>query len=563
MARLDAMGATDPRASEPSPRDVPRAGRILAAAALLAVMWFALLGHRDLLHPDEGRYAEIPREMVASGDWITPHLDGLKYFEKPPLQYWATGAAFGLLGAGNATARLWPASLGFLGILWVFLLGRRLFGPLAAVYAALILASGLLWVAMGHLLTLDMGLSVFLALAIGALLWAQSERGDPVRERRWMLLAWGALAAATLSKGPVAVVLAAGTVVLYSLWQRDLALWRHLHLGRGLLLFLALAAPWFVAVGLRNPGFTEFFFLHEHFARFATDVAGRVHPWWTFVPVVLLGSAPWVGSATLALVRPGFAWRSGSGGFDPVRFVWVHVVFTVVFFSASHSKLVPYVLPVFPALALLAGRRLALRPRFSWDALAAVALGLLIFGTTLAPGLVASLDLPRSLLLGYRPYILSASGLLIAAGAIGLRLRAAGLRSAALLSASSLLAFQLLLWGFQVLAPVHSSRCLADAIRSCTGDDVPVYSVNRYDQPLPFYLRRTVELVSERGELDYGLREEPDKAIPDLDTFRKIWSGKEQGVAVMSSDLYRALLESGLPMRLLHEDPRRVAVLRR
>ena len=101
--------------------------KVFLAAALLGLAWFVGLGHRDLFQTDEGRYAEIPREMLATGDWVTPRLDGLKYFEKPPLQYWATAAAYTVFGESNATSRLWTALMGFLGILMTAFAARRLF----------------------------------------------------------------------------------------------------------------------------------------------------------------------------------------------------------------------------------------------------------------------------------------------------------------------------------------------------------------------------------------------------------------------------------------------------
>ena len=536
---------------------------ILAAALWIAAVWLAFSGYRDLIQPDEGRYAEIPREMMASGDWVTPRLDGLKYFEKPPLQYWATAAVFAVFGEGNATARAWPIGLGLLTVLWVFLLGRRLFDAETGALAAIVLASSLLWVAVGHILTLDTGLSAFLALALGSMAWAQTCRGEPARVRRWMLLAWAALGAATLSKGPVAILLCGATVVLYSLWQRDLAIWKHLHLGKGILVLLAVAAPWFVVVGLRNPGFTSFFFLHENFARYTTDVHGRVHAWWIYAPILLLGFAPWIRSAALAIVRPGFAWRSGAGGFEPARLLWVWCVFTVLFYSASHSKLIPYVQPVFPALAVLAARRLRERPRLGLDAAGAIALGLVVAAVPLLPDEIVAPELPKSLLEGYRPFLFCGAGILVLAGSAVLFRKDTGLRGAAWLGGGSLLAFQILLLGYQSLAPVHSSRELARAIDGAIGRDAPVFSVNRYDQPLPFYLRRTVVLVHSRGELAYGLDEEPEKGIADVDTFQRAWLGQDQAAAVLSVDDYRAFSKEGLPMRTIYEDPRRVAVVRR
>src|SRR5579872_5247145 len=174
--------------------------KIFLAAALLALAWFAALGHRDLFQTDEGRYAEIPREMLATGDWVTPRLDNLKYFEKPPLQYWATAVAYSLFGESNATSRLWTALLGFLGILMTAYTARRLFGARAAWCAALVLVGSVYYTVMGHFNTLDMGVSFFMSASLfGFLMAMQAEQGSAARA--FMYLAWAAAALATLSKG--------------------------------------------------------------------------------------------------------------------------------------------------------------------------------------------------------------------------------------------------------------------------------------------------------------------------------------------------------------------------
>jgi len=173
---------------------------------VVALIWFANLEYRKLIKPDEGRYAEVPREMVASGDWVTPRLNGLKYFEKPPLQYWATAAAYEIFGEHHWTSRLWTALTGFAGILLVWFAGLRLFGREAANYAAILLGSSMLYTLMAHVNTLDMGVTFFITLGIAGLLLGQSE-ADTKLQRNWMLLAWAGLGLAVLSKGLMGLVL--------------------------------------------------------------------------------------------------------------------------------------------------------------------------------------------------------------------------------------------------------------------------------------------------------------------------------------------------------------------
>src|SRR5258706_1733329 len=183
------------------------ASRLWILLAVFAAGWFCNLGYRHLIKPDEGRYAEIPREMVASGDWLTPRLNGYKYFEKPALQYWITAAAFTAFGPHEWAARLWPALTGFLGVLLVFLAGKRLFSPPAGLWGAAVAASSAIYASIGHLLTLDMALCVFMSASVFAFAVAQRDPAGEAERRRWMLLAWAAAALAVLSKGLVGIVL--------------------------------------------------------------------------------------------------------------------------------------------------------------------------------------------------------------------------------------------------------------------------------------------------------------------------------------------------------------------
>ena len=198
------------------------ASRLWILLAVLAAGWFCNLGYRHLIKPDEGRYAEIPREMVVSGDWLTPHLNGYKYFEKPALQYWLTAAAFAAFGQNEWAARLWPGLSGFLGVLLVFWAGKRLFSPPAGLCGAAVAASCALYVVIGHVLTLDMALTFFMSASVFALAVAQQDSGESER-LRWMLVAWAAAALAVMTKGLVGIVLPAGAIAAYVLLHRD---WR-------------------------------------------------------------------------------------------------------------------------------------------------------------------------------------------------------------------------------------------------------------------------------------------------------------------------------------------------
>ena len=276
---------------------------MLALAAILAFSWFVTLDYRDLIRPDEGRYAEIAREMLVTGDWMTPRLNGFKYFEKPALQYWATAAAFSAFGVHEWTARLWAALTGLTGIFMVGFTGARLYGRAAGLYAAAISASCVLYVFVGHLNTLDMGLSFFLCMSVCAFVIAQQDAQSDRGRRVWMLLAWASAALAVLSKGLIGILLPGGALLLYILLQRDWGRLRQLNLLSGAALFIAISAPWFILVSLANAEFFRFFFIHEHFERFLTKTHGRFQPAWYFVPILLGSMVPWTLTMIPALAR--------------------------------------------------------------------------------------------------------------------------------------------------------------------------------------------------------------------------------------------------------------------
>jgi 4-amino-4-deoxy-L-arabinose transferase-like glycosyltransferase len=536
---------------------------ILLVTVIVAILWFSLLGHRDLIDPDEGRYAEIPREMVASGDWLTPRLNGFKYFEKPVLQYWTTAAAYTLFGESNLTARLWPSLIGFLGALWAGYLGLRLYGQTAGFYAFVITISGLLYVGIGHMLSLDMALSVFVATGIGSLALAQSRREDPVWLRRWMLAGWASLALAMLSKGLIALVLPAGTVVLYSVWQRDWALWKHLHILKGLLVFLLLAAPWFIAVSLVNPEFAQFFFIHEHFERYTSEVHERGAPWWYFIPVFMAGVLPWTAVILQSLYRPLLqAGTRSVNGFDAERFLLVFTVFVLLFFSLGQSKLASYILPVMPVVAVLAGRQMAAAGYRKADAWSLLLLAVVLLVCAWQATRFASDVTPAAMFMAYRPWFIAASLLLAIAALAGFRARPTRPAHVATIGILVLLAFQLLTWGFQSLSGSRSSRDLALAIQAQVPDGTTVYAVATYPQSLPFYLQHTLTLVSKKDEMEMGIDLEPERWIATTEDFLEQWHSHEQAVAVFRTkniDRYREQLG---PVRVIYNGLRRTAVVK-
>jgi 4-amino-4-deoxy-L-arabinose transferase-like glycosyltransferase len=550
----------------------------IALAVVFALVWFANLDVRKLQHPDEGRYAEIAREMLVSGDWVTPRLDGLKYFEKPPLQYWLTAASFKAFDVDEWTARLPGAVAGFLTVVVVAATGAAIVSPAAGLYAGAALAGSLWPFGIAHLLTLDALLTFWLTLSLCAFLLAQHARAAPNVARRWMLLAYAAAAGGVLTKGLVALLIPFCALVFYTLATRDRAPWKRLHLGSGLVVLLALAAPWFVLVSLRNPEFARFFFVHEHFERFLTTEHRRTGAWWYFVPMIVVGFLPWTG---LFLIRLHRSWRDATvdaGGFAWAKFCLVWSGFVFVFFSLSGSKLPSYILPVFPAAALVMGAELTrtkLRTIVALTAVlvattAALALAMLIGWPRVAAAL-ADVRTPRALYDALGPWITAALGVAAAGYAAGLiafrrgdeRGRTIGILA---LSLATMLAMQAAFTGSDVFRATRSAADLVTALENAANPpydpNAPFYQVRMYDQTLPFYLGRTTTLVEYRDELGPGLDAEPDRGIAHVADWIARWQSLAQGYALMSPETEASLAGAGVPLRVVAADSRRVLVAR-
>ena len=520
---------------------------------ILALAWFATLAWRPLLEPDESRYAEIPREMVQSGDWATPRLNGLKYFEKPPLQYWATAAAYSLFGTQEWTARLWSCALAFLCIPLAYAFARYLYGngP-EAITAATVLAVNPYFAIIGQLNVLDSGFCFFMVASLFSLTRARTCEPQSRRELGWMAVASASLALAVLSKGIAALVLIGGALAVHMLLTRDLRHWRRWHLPVTIPLFLAITVPWFIVVSRRNPEFLQFFFIHEHFQRFLTDEADREGPWWFFIPWLLFALLPWL--VPLWGARGPLRWRRPTDDVGIARaMLWSWCGFVMFFFSISHSKLPTYILPMMPALAVLLAPCLVKRAA-SVSIAAWTAGGLLVLA---AIGLVIGArhkvgEIPAALLV----WSVVGAGVGIAA-ALGAR------KSWIAAALGCVLGFQALMMAYSNFPPVRNSKSLVAVARPSIGPDTQLFSVNQYRQGVAPYLGRTLRMVMFRGELAFGIEQEGAGFIPTLEQFIEQWRVATDAVAFVDPATFRDLRAREVPMRLVVQDGRSVVVARK
>jgi 4-amino-4-deoxy-L-arabinose transferase-like glycosyltransferase len=531
-------------------------------AVCFSVLWFALLGGRPLFDPDEGRYAEIPREMLSGGDWVTPHLNGLLYLEKPPLQYWITALSLRCFGETEMAARVCTGVAGYLSLVIVFALGRRLWGFEAGMKALQLSSASTLFVLLGHQLTLDMTLSFFLLACLGGFVMAQIDRGDARRGRAWMLGCWAAMALATLTKGLIGVLIPAATLLLYCAWTRDGAALRRLHIRFGVPLYAAIAAPWFILAARANPEFLSFFFVHEHFLRYLTPIEERTEPWWFFGAVLVIGILPWFPLALRCLLRVPLQ-AVPHGQFDPRRVLWIWCVFVLVFFSLSHSKLIPYILPMVAPLSLLCASPGA-GGRGSLWAGAALSMAASAAVLAFANGLWGTAHGPNLGLLLHSA--LCRIGVVLCAAALvcaWLAWRGRTRWALASLCAGWFVAATGVLVAANSVQQYFSAKDIALDLAQQAPAGAPVYSVSSYEQTLPFYLRHPVVLVDYRDEFALGLARQPDAAIATLEEFSRRWQSLKEGYAVMPRFVYDRLSAQGMPMRAIGQYPRELMLVSR
>jgi 4-amino-4-deoxy-L-arabinose transferase-like glycosyltransferase len=536
-------------------------------ALVFGALYGLLLGRAPLANPDEGRYAEIPREMVASGDWVTPRLDGVAYFEKPPLCYWAAACCIEILGPGEASLRAAPVLFGVGGVLLTYAAGRRLGGRACGLAAASVLGSSALYFAMSRLLTLDMAVSVLMSAGLFCFILGVREGPGGARRRLFYGL-YVAAALATLAKGLIGFALTGAVMftwlLVFNQWRRL----RPLYLPSGAALFLAVAAPWHVLMARRHPAWADFYFIHEHWARFTTTEHHRFHPWWYFIPFLLLGLFPWTCFLWPSLRRAiagGWARRrENADAWFPV--VWAAVVF--IFFSASHSKLVPYILPVFPPLAVIVGGWLA--DRWADNSFAPLGRGLLLYyvasvllaaclcAVVLKPGLAHGMDPEQAVAL--RPFVIAAAAVLAAGAAAAVWLGLArGVRGAlAAVAGAAILFFEVAAAAAPDIQP-PGTKDLALRLRELVRPGDRVYAYHEFFDDFAYYAGRSVGIVGFQGELE-PFNDDPARirgTFAGEAAFRAQWSGPGRVFAVArKSDAAELFADRTFQYHLLAESRR-------
>ena len=544
---------------------------IAAPTALAAVVCFFNLWRYGLWEPDEARYAEIAREMVQSGNYLVPHLNYVIYVEKPPLLYWLTALSYHIFGINEFAARFFPALFAIAGVAITAYFAMRTFGRRHAILSGAILATTPLYAVMAQVLLTDMILAVIMTIANFALYlhWREDRGGFG----KWWWIAAIATALGVLTKGPVAVALPVLAMLAFLAWQGELrGATRRFHAIWGAILIGAIAAPWFIAMTLAVPGYFDFYFIGEHLRRVFQASYSHGEPIWFYAPALAVGMLPWT------MLVPFLVWRAMAP--NPARrFCVVCAIVIVGAFSCASAKLIPYILPAVPPLAILIADGLigcawperadpshpALRPPDS-RILAESGPMLSLMGTGVIIAAILAPAFGTLYPMYVRPAMYAIGAILVAGGALAAaafftRRAAAGLGVLVLATALALCAGT---WARIEAEPLRSYAMLAREV-AARAPGASVICYHRYVQSLAFYTRKRVILVGTKTELGFGAALAPDEKDyffkSDADLMR-LWNRPGNTVLVLDApDLWRLRQRLGA-FSLIGSEFRKRAILK-
>lgn len=473
-------------------------GALFAAAAALFIFH---LGSYGLWEPDEARYAEIAREMIGARDFLLPHLNYVAYVEKPPLLYWLTALSFSALATTELAARLPAVFSAIAGLVATWYFTARVFDRRRALLAGAIVATSPLYAVMAQVLLTDMLLSALVTIALFAffLFWRDGRA-------RWRWTFFVAMGFAMLTKGLVGIVLPLACAGVFLWWRGELLSGlRRLGLISGFALIALIAGPWFIAMLLRQPGFGDFYFVGEHLRRFIEFHYSHGEPLYFYLPVLAAGMLPWSLLAVFIRRPP-----TDNAAWD---FCAISAGLIFVLFSTASSKLIPYILPALPPLAvLIADGILRDSPtpksttRFAWTGIVLALAGC---------GAIAVSLMAVRFRGEYLPMIrteLAIVGVLVLAGGVAAwrslkqEHLTRGLAALALTVAAALVTGS---YARLRLEPLRSYAALSRQIAAAQ-PNAPAACYHRYVQALPFYTGKRVIQVGPRSELDFGAAHSSD-----------------------------------------------------
>jgi 4-amino-4-deoxy-L-arabinose transferase-like glycosyltransferase len=500
---------------------------IIALILLSYTFFFYGIGAYSLKEPDEGRYAEIPREMNELHDYVVPHLNYVRYFEKPPLLYWTTAASFKLFGTNEWAFRFPNALCAFLCVIFLFFFIRRWFNDEIAFLSSVILITSFSFLAMARIVTTDMLFTLWLFLSLLLFYGYYREK-----KSFFIYFFYAAIAAATLAKGPVALILMGGTILIFLFTERNFRFITEMKLIKGLAIYLTITLPWIIAISLREKEFLYFFFMDQHILRFLTSKHKRSGPIYYFLPVLFGGMFPWSIFIPKAIAN---IWKNKE---LKLMLIWVFVVF--VFFSISGSKLPPYILPLFPPMAIIIGYLFHEKWQSQVSRQIEIPIYILIFLIFGAAALLSQIsplstyiqdisgDTPAGIIKDLLVFSLwvSISSFMMICLLVFKKFTTHGWIFT-LLSSFSLAIMFGLLFNLNVIDRLRTAKDIAMMINEHKTEADYIIGYSSYEQTIPFYIRQGITVASYTGELEMGSKYEDAK---------KIFIAEEEFLKLLPSD---------------------------
>lgn len=519
---------------------------------ILSLFYAFCLGSYPLFTPDEGRYSEVAREMVATGDYITPRVNGVPFLDKPILYYWLQALAINLFGLNEWALRFFPALLGVAGCLMNYICGRKLFNRRTGIVAALILGTTPLYFASAHYANLDLEVAVWISCTLLSFITAVRNPARP--QTGWLFATYIFAALAFLTKGMIGFafpVMVVGSWIILT-WRWDIL--KRTHLGAGLMLAFVIVLPWYTLAQHENSEFLHYFFVTQQVTRFLSAAEFNSHaPFWFYAPIILAGFFPWTLFAAQSFYQSArHVYKNARLHQDELfLMLWFGIVF--LFFSFPRSKTIGYILPVFPPLAMLTANYLV--TRFSAMKAYYVRLIAYIFASISTAIAITLLALPRygwlNIDVGISPYLTTIAVIFIASAVISLlfiRRSFAALLSICCLSITT--ALLVLVLGASYLN-TGTAKPLITQVQSLAKPEDEIVNYFRYYYDTPLYLQRRVSVVADwdaaevvkkdnwRRELWNGMAfEKADDWLFDEKTFWKKWRGKKRLFVFVSMNYF-------------------------
>jgi len=516
---------------------------IIALLLLSYIFLFHGIGDYSLKEPDEGRYAEIPREMIELNDYIVPHLNYVRYFEKPPLFYWAVAASYKCFGVNEWAFRFPNALSAFLCVFALYIFIGKWINRETAFLSSIILMSSFGFFSMARVVTIDMFFSMLLFLCLLFFYGYYREK-----KSFFIYIFYIVLGLATLAKGFVPIMLVAVTITIFLLAEKKILFLKELKWAKGIAIYCLVVFPWLLTISLKEKDFFNFFVIDQQILRFLTSKHKRTGSIFYFFPVLLGGMFPWSLFIPRSIVK---LWNKSE---LRLFIIWSCVVF--IFFSISKSKLPPYILPIFPSLSVVIGYLFYeqwQQPDKRRIETFAYILVFFLFSATSILGIngifnewVSQMSSDAiDILVNLKGFLITVSVIsTIPACLLCFRKFNGFSFTFYALSIFSFLFISTLLLNLNVIDEMNTTKRITNSINENKDNYDYIINYASYDQTLPFYTKRRIIIASYKGELEMGSQYNDAKEyFIDEDAFVDLYKSDKKIFCVLKEKRLNRLKE--------------------